>query len=268
MTESTYAAADNSFDAERKRLDMLERMNDPLTHRRMNEIGIQPGWRCLEVGAGGGSIVRWLAEQVGESGSVVACDMNPRFLQDLGLPNVEVREHNILTDALEESAFDFAHCRAVLMHLPDPGLAINKIAAALKPGGWLLFEEGDFGMFGAADLEYPGAAEFTRISKMCWDLSIQNENMDSYFGRKLYGYLRGLDFDDIHNEGIMRVGSGGADPVGKFWRSNFGLPSMQRLVDGGVLQASELDHLKKMMEDPDFCFIGGALFAARGRRPS
>ena len=189
MTESTYAAADNPFEAERKRLDMLESMNDPLTHRRMDEIGIQPGWRCLEIGAGGGSIVRWLSGKVGAAGSVVACDLNPRFLHDLGLPNVEVREHNILTDALEENAFDFAHCRAVLMHLPDPGVAIGKIAAALKPGGWLLFEEGDFGMFGATDPDYPGAAEFSRISRMCWDLSVQAGTMNSYFGRKLYGYL-------------------------------------------------------------------------------
>ena len=35
----------------------------------------------------------------------------------------------------------------------------------------------------------------------------------------------------------------------------------------GALQAAQLDHLKKMTEDPDFHFIGGALFAARGRKP-
>jgi len=268
MTESTYAAADNPYDAERARLDMLERMNDPLTQRRMNEIGIEKGWRCLEIGAGGGSVVRWLSDQVGDTGSVVACDLNPRFLQDLGLRNVEVREHNILTDDLEENAFDFAHCRAVLMHLPDPGVAIRKIAASLKPGGQLLFEEGDFGMFGATDPEYPGAEEFTRISRMCWDLSVQAGTMNSYFGRKLYGYLRSMKFDDIHNEGILRVGSGGDDPIGKFWRASFEVPGMQRLVDSGALRQSELDHLKRMMEDPNFHFIGGALFAARGTKPN
>ena len=267
MSDHTYVVADNSHDAERKRLDMLEAMSDPLTHRRMEQIGIQPGWRCLEVGAGGGSIVRWLADKVGDAGSVVACDMNPRFLRDLGLATVDVREHNILTDDLEENAFDFAHCRALLMHLPDPKLAIGKIAAALKPGGWLLFEEGDFGMFSAADAAYPGGAEFTRIVKSFSDIAVQAGTMDSYFGRKLPIFLRDLGLDDIHNEGIIRTGRGGDDPVGRFWRASFDVPGMARLVEAGVLQQADIDHIRRMLEDPNFHFVGSALFAARGRKP-
>src|SRR3546814_9563002 len=48
----------------------LFRSFDPLSRRRRELV--QPGWRCLEVGAGRGSMAVWLVEQVGESGEVVA----------------------------------------------------------------------------------------------------------------------------------------------------------------------------------------------------
>ncbi len=33
----------------------------PMTTRRLEQAGIAPGWRCLEVGAGGGSVALWMA---------------------------------------------------------------------------------------------------------------------------------------------------------------------------------------------------------------
>ena len=114
---------------------------DSRSQRQLAALGIQPGWRCLEVGAGHGSIVRWLAEQVGPQGRVVATDINPRFLTAMQLPNVEVRQHDIRTDPLEPSLYDLAHCRAVLIHMPDPQLGSGGMVEALRIGGWLLIEE-------------------------------------------------------------------------------------------------------------------------------
>ena len=52
--------------AEDDRLGLLEDIFDPLSRRRRELV--QPGWRCLEVGAGRGSMAVWLAERVGASG--------------------------------------------------------------------------------------------------------------------------------------------------------------------------------------------------------
>ena len=60
--------------AEDERLTLLEQIFDPLSRRRRDMV--QPGWRCLEVGAGRGSMAVWLAEQVGPSGHVVATDID------------------------------------------------------------------------------------------------------------------------------------------------------------------------------------------------
>lgn len=48
--------------AEDDRLGLLEHIFDPRSRRRRELV--QPGWRCLEVGAGRGSMAVWLAERV------------------------------------------------------------------------------------------------------------------------------------------------------------------------------------------------------------
>ena len=118
--DSGYINADTEMETESARLGLLEASRDPGTMRQLEQLGVGPGWRCLEVGAGRGSIVRWLAEKVTPTGSVTAVDIDPRFLSDMP-ENVEVRALDIREDEVEAEAFDLVHCRALLMHLPDPG---------------------------------------------------------------------------------------------------------------------------------------------------
>ena len=92
-------AARGRQEAEDERLALLERIFDPISRQRREMV--QPGWRCLEVGAGRGSMAIWLAEQVGESGEVVATDVDVTHLKQLNLPNLEVRQHNILNEPLD-----------------------------------------------------------------------------------------------------------------------------------------------------------------------
>ena len=63
-----YFAADAEADDELARLKLLEALCDPWTFRHLDGIGVRQGWRCLEVGAGAGSVVRWLSERVGPHG--------------------------------------------------------------------------------------------------------------------------------------------------------------------------------------------------------
>src|SRR5437588_12538585 len=89
-TLGTYLVP-NSWDHARKRLELLEGCFDPGTIRRLEATGVRPGWRCLEVGGGGGSITRWLCERVGVLGRVTVVDIDTRFLEELDYPNLEVR---------------------------------------------------------------------------------------------------------------------------------------------------------------------------------
>jgi SAM-dependent methyltransferase len=77
------------------------------------------------------------------TGRVVATDIDTRFLRALNYPALEVREHNVVTDALEAETFDLVHGRTLLMHLPEREQVLNKMAQAIRPGGWIVVEDLD-----------------------------------------------------------------------------------------------------------------------------
>jgi 2-polyprenyl-3-methyl-5-hydroxy-6-metoxy-1,4-benzoquinol methylase len=49
-----------------------------------------------------------------------------------------------LSTSCRQRSFDLVHTRWVLHHLPHPERVISRLQAALRPGGWILIEEGDF----------------------------------------------------------------------------------------------------------------------------
>jgi ubiquinone/menaquinone biosynthesis C-methylase UbiE len=129
-----------------QRFASLEALYDPRTIRFLEGTGVGPGWHCMEVGGGSGSIAAWLADRVGVTGRVLVTDIDPRFLAGLaaaGRPNVEVRRHDVGADPLPESAFDLIHARLVLLHVPEAPAAVARLVAALRPGGWLVVEDFD-----------------------------------------------------------------------------------------------------------------------------
>ncbi len=133
---------DTAWQAELERLRALETIWDGYSRHNLEATGLATGWRCLEVGAGAGSIARWLCDRVGAQGSVVATDTDVRFL-DSAQSNLEVRRHDITRDELETAAYDLVHTRLLLEHLPQHEVALDRMIAALKPGGWLVIEEFD-----------------------------------------------------------------------------------------------------------------------------
>jgi SAM-dependent methyltransferase len=121
----------------------LDATYDAWTIGQLETIGVTDGWRCLEVGGGGGSVGRWLATRVGPTGRVTVTDIDPVRLTEAPVANLEVLRHDIAADPLPERAFDLVHARLVLMHVPDRDAALRRMVSALSPGGWLLIEDFD-----------------------------------------------------------------------------------------------------------------------------
>jgi SAM-dependent methyltransferase len=264
MNANRYLATDSPDAFERQRLALLTRIADPITTRRLTDLGVGPGWRCLDVGAGSGTVARWLARHVGREGRVVATDLNPRFLGWHGLPNLEVRRHNVLEDELEPAHYDLVHCRALLMHLPDPVRALRRLVKAVRPGGWLLVEEADGSLsFGATDPGHPRAAGFDRRTRALWAALKSDGTMDLDFGRRLPALLEESGARDIGHEGVTLIGRGG-DPLARFLRMTDTL-LRDRMVAAGVLTAADFDELERAYDDPSFWFVGFTLFGAWGR---
>jgi SAM-dependent methyltransferase len=91
---------------------------------------------------------------------VLAADIDPRFLTDMPA-GVDVRRLDIRHDDLEADTYDLVHCRALLMHVPDPMAALARMVAALRPGGRFLFEEGDYGLW-----SYGGHVDAPRLNTL------------------------------------------------------------------------------------------------------
>jgi 2-polyprenyl-3-methyl-5-hydroxy-6-metoxy-1,4-benzoquinol methylase len=127
---------------EKQRLELMSKL-DPLTRTHIEQLGLEADWRCLEIGCGNGSTSKWLAKRVASTGHVVASDIDLRYIADLNVPNLEVRQINILETAVEEGFYDLVIARAVLHHITSPEKAVQRMLAALKPSGVFLSIEPD-----------------------------------------------------------------------------------------------------------------------------
>ena len=101
MAEAEYIF-DPAWEQERERIGSGEKLFDPFTQQVLETIGIDDGWECLEIGAGGGTIASWMCEQVAPSGEVVAIDLDTRFVERMSHPNLEVRQHDITTGPVDD----------------------------------------------------------------------------------------------------------------------------------------------------------------------
>jgi SAM-dependent methyltransferase len=143
-TAYSYLFGDNAEDEERERLIALQEAHDSTTERLLLQAGLKPESVCVEIGAGEGSVARFMARTVGRAGKVVALDINPRFKDVASLPQLQTRRADVVSDALESSTYDIIHARFVLLHTSDLFRALDNIAQAVKPGGMVLLEEPDF----------------------------------------------------------------------------------------------------------------------------
>jgi hypothetical protein len=108
-----YLLANQQTEAGR-RFDAFADLFDPSTFRHLAAVGLGPGWRVGEAGAGGRSVPAWLAHQVGPSGRVFATDIGTRSLS--GTPGVDVVRHDVGLDPAPDGPFDLAYGRT----LPPP----------------------------------------------------------------------------------------------------------------------------------------------------
>lgn len=111
----------------------------------LERLGLRPGWRCVDVGAGAGDVSVALAEIVGRDGRVYAVDSDPRARDEVAAAASAHAQVVALTQAAEDltlpEAVDLAFCRFLLLHVRDPAVVLAKMAGVLRPGGWAVGQE-------------------------------------------------------------------------------------------------------------------------------
>jgi ubiquinone/menaquinone biosynthesis C-methylase UbiE len=112
---------------------------------------IKPGWTALDVGPGMGYFTITMAKLVGNSGKVIAADLQPQMLAGVRRRAVKaglqdrIILHQSTADSLGISEpADFCLTFWMVHEVPNRAHFINEIAAALKPGGLWLISEPEF----------------------------------------------------------------------------------------------------------------------------
>ncbi|SHH50782.1 class I SAM-dependent methyltransferase [Streptomyces sp. 3214.6] len=121
-------------------LRLFEKKYDAVSTGIIGRLPLAPIWRCLDLGAGAGSLSYWLAERVSE-GSVLALDTDTGYLEPGRADNLSVRQEDLTAAEFPDGTFDLIIARAVLEHLREPEEALRRITRWLAPGGWLVAED-------------------------------------------------------------------------------------------------------------------------------
>jgi SAM-dependent methyltransferase len=256
---------DNAAPQAGERFARLSELYDGVTGRHLDLLGIGPGWRCLEVGAGGGSIARFMSERVGSDGHVLATDINTDWLPASLAANVDVRNHDIGVDPLAKGAFDLVHARAVLTFVPGREGALTRMIAALKPGGWLLVEELVPPVTEPAATDDNSDSELAKKSRRAIEEVIRRRGGDPAFGRKVPGLILAAGLIDIGAEGYFVPFC--TDAVAGLARANIDQIGAE-MIATGLMSSAELDRYRATLDRPDCLYPESmALISVWGRRP-
>jgi SAM-dependent methyltransferase len=259
---------DNAHVRAGARFAALAELFDAGTLRHVDALGLAPGRRCWEVGAGARGVPDALAARVGPAGLVVATDIDTSWLE-VGdrPPPLRVLCHDVGADAPPEpGAFDLVHARLVLTHVPDRDRALASMAAALRPGGYLLVEEADPGLQPLlCPDEYGPEQELANRLRHGFRALMAGRDADLTYGRTLPRRLRAL--------GLQDVGADASFPITAPACTALEVATVEqirdRLVDGGIADAADVDrHLANLAAGRVPDLATSPLVSAWGRRPA
>lgn len=238
---------DNAAALEYERLDLMSKILDGWTRGYLRALGVDQGWHCLELGGGNGSISEWLCETVGGSGSVTAIDIKPVLLDLIPAQNLTVQQLDLRTGQLPDGAFDLVCCRAMLHQISEYAEPVlERMAAAVKPGGWLLVQEPDFHL---APTTEPAAWADTWSALIKWG---QANGVDWLIGRRLPGMVSRLGLErPLAKTDVQNIR--GTDRGARYFKLFFA-EVRDRVINSGQLDAATFDAAAALLDDPD-CWV-------------
>jgi SAM-dependent methyltransferase len=247
----------------------LETKTDPAeTLRQLTMVGLRPGMRALDAGAGTGAVARVMAEMVGSGGSVVAFDGSEDRIAEgarmASAPNLSFVAGDLYEPRLPEGSFDFVWCRFLFEYLANPDGVLLQLVRLLKPGGKLVVGDLDGNTVFHYPIEPEVEADLARLMRAL------EGRFDPFAGRKLYHRFRRAGLADLRVHLLPYHLYAGVAPEHEMlnWQAKF---DTLREVGARALGSVEAyDRFGKrflqMLRDPD-ALTYSTLFLVEGVRP-
>lgn len=262
MTEFRYGeqVLGRYDDSERERVALVAGTYDPATFGFLSGLGVGAGWRCLEAGAGSGTVARWLASRVAPA-TVLAVDRDVRFLGEITEPNLLVKELDLVSDDLPEQEFGLVFSRMVLLHLPEREAVLDKLVRAVAPGGYLAITETDVALcLGTASPDLRAmwqAINAVLTAAMGMDITWVRTLPDRFAGL-------GLTEVDVRADALTIRGGGVIARCAEMTLDAVSAAAVQR----GIADQATMDRARALLRDPRFVDLGPTVIHTWGRKQS
>ncbi len=238
----------------------------------LDRIGVEPGWKCVDLGCGPVGILVPLSRRAGPNGQVVGVDRDPRrveaarqYTREQGLESVEVVSSDIFDTELKCEAFDLTHSRFLIGTLGHQDDLLKEMISLTRPGGIVAVEEPDASAWNC----YPARPAFRRLASACMD-AFSEWGGNLTIGRNTYTLLRKAGLVDVRARAAAVACESGhpfrdillqvADALRK------------HIIEGGFLTLPEFEQcmaeVTQIVKDPDTLVISYLTTQVWGRKPS
>jgi 2-polyprenyl-3-methyl-5-hydroxy-6-metoxy-1,4-benzoquinol methylase len=244
----------------------LAELLDPGTTRRLTELG-EENWAgawCLEVGAGAGSIARWLADRVDVFGMVTATDLDPSRIPTH--PRLRAVQHDLCgTAPIVGGPFDLIHARLVLGHLPTRDTILTRLVNLLAPGGTILIE--DWATLRTRDdviITAPddaAAALYAEYQHTIGAHVFDPAGTDRTWARRIHPAMLANGLTNVHTEVRAESWTGG----GAGTRAVAAVLHQVRPTLRRFMADDRLDTVLDLLDDPRLVIHGHPMYAVSGR---
>src|SRR3954452_15896556 len=162
---------------------------------------------------------------------------------------------------LPAGRFDLVHARLVLEHLPERDRVLSALAAAVRPGGWLLIEDFDWSTAMVVD---PPSELHERVAGACLTL-FSAHAYDPYYGRRLPRRLAAAGLGDVGTH---------AESVQVRAHRERGVPQWELLADQlapgllaqGLVDQADLERFHALWHDGESVCFAPLLVSSWGRK--
>jgi ubiquinone/menaquinone biosynthesis C-methylase UbiE len=222
-------------------------------------------WRCWEVGAGGPTLVRKIAERVGDTGRVLATDIDASWAKEATSHNIEVRIHAVAQDPPPDEGFDLVHARLVLVHLPERERAFQNMMSVLEPGGWLVLEDADPALQPLSCIDaYGPEQELANRIRQGFRALLSSRGADIAFGRRLPRMFRNAGMADVSAEAYFPVAMPECIPL------EIATIRMIRndLLNNGIASEHEIEQHRENVQAGVLEIAQPPMISVRGKKPA